>query len=92
MISVYPKYINVKYWAACVCDDYSDFPLPVLHDAEKWAIWAQTLVGIEPFLNAGVPSPFKLGREKNRELAFKSWEEWAKKAYLIMLEYSINQT
>jgi len=85
MISVYPKYISVKYWAATVCDDYSDFPLPILHDETKWAAWAQNLVGIEPFMSAGVPSPYKDVRKKDGELAFKNWEEWAKKAYLVML-------
>lgn len=83
MISVYPKYISIKYWAATVCDDYSDFPLPVLHDETKWAAWAENLIGVEPFVNRGVPSPYK-GGGKN-ELAFNNWEEWAKKAYLVML-------
>ena len=90
MISVYPKYINVKYWAATVCDDYSDFPLPILHDETKWAAWAETLIGIEPFANRGVPSPYKGGRKN--ELAFKNWEEWAKKAYLVMLAQDNNNS
>ena len=59
MISVYPKYISVKYWAATVCDDYSDFPLPILHAETKWAVWAQNLIGIEPFASRGVPIPYK---------------------------------
>jgi len=59
MISVYPKYISVKYWAATVCNDYSDFPLPILHDETKWAAWAQNLIATEPFMSAGVPSPYK---------------------------------
>ncbi len=80
MISVYPKYISAKYWAATVCDDYSDFPIPTLHDETKWAVWAQNLVSIEPFASKGVPSPYK----STKELAFENWEEWAKKAYMIM--------
>lgn len=80
MISVYPKYISAKYWAATVCDDYSDFPIPILHDETKWAVWAQNLVGIEPFASKGIPSPYK----RAKELAFENWEEWAKKAYMIM--------
>jgi hypothetical protein len=90
MISVYPKYISVKYWAATVCDDYSDFPLPVLHDETKWAVWAQNLISTPPFMIAGVPSPYKGGHKRSGELAFKSWEEWAKKAYLIMLSQDNN--
>ena len=86
MISVYPKYISAKYWAATVCDDYSDFPLPILHDETKWAAWAESLIGIEPFATRGVPSPYKDSRKKSREIAFKSWEEWAKKAYMVMFE------
>lgn len=85
MISVYPKYISAKYWAATVCDDYSDFSLPILHDETKWDKWAAAVSGYEPFVKAGLPSPYKLNHEKNKELAFKSWEEWAKKAYLVML-------
>ena len=73
-----------------VCDDYSDFPLPILHDETKWAAWAQNLISIEPFMSAGVPSPYKDVRKKDRELAFKNWEEWAKKAYLVMLTQDNN--
>jgi len=90
MISVYPKYISVKYWAATVCDDYSDFPLPILHDETKWAAWAQNLIATEPFISAGVPSPYKDVRKKDGELAFKNWEEWAKKVYLVMLSQNNN--
>jgi hypothetical protein len=83
MISVYPKYISCKYWAATVCDDYSAFPLPVLHDETKWVKWAEIITGSEPFRTAGVPGPYKKNH-KNKELAFKDWEEWAKKAYFVM--------
>lgn len=85
MISVYPKYISAKYWAATVCDDYSDLGLPVLHDETKWDKWASFIVGYEPFIKAGVPGPYKPGQEQHKELAFKNWEDWAKKAYLVML-------
>jgi len=90
MISVYPKYISVKYWAATVCDDYSDFPLPILHDETKWEEWAQNLVGIEPFASKGIPGPYKNARKKEKELAFKNWEEWAKKVYLVMFSQDNN--
>ena len=90
MISVYPKYISAKYWAATVCDDYSTFALPILRDETKWDQWASFVVGYEPFTVAGVPNPYKLGREQYKELAFNSWEEWAKKAYTLMLEQENN--
>ena len=37
MINVYPKYIKAKYWAATVCDDYSDYGLPILLNEDNWA-------------------------------------------------------
>jgi len=36
-------------------------------------------------------NPYKDARKKTGELAFKNWEEWAKKAYLVMLGYDNNQ-
>ena len=44
MINVYPKYIKAKYWAATVCDDYSDYGLPILLNEDNWADWAETVV------------------------------------------------
>ena len=57
----------------------------MLHDETKWAAWAENLIGTPPFMIAGVPSPYKNARKKDGELAFKNWEDWAKKAYLVML-------
>jgi hypothetical protein len=79
MISVYPKYISIKYWAATVCDDYSDFSLPILHDETKWAAWAQNLVGIEPFMSAGVPSPIKTFVKRMENLPLKTGKNGQKK-------------
>jgi hypothetical protein len=41
---------------------------------------------------AGVPSPYKDARKKDGELAFKNWEEWAKKVYLVMLSQDNNNS
>ncbi|MDA0778522.1 MAG: hypothetical protein O3C19_05605 [Bacteroidetes bacterium] len=92
MITVYPKYISVKYWAAIVCDDYSTFALPILRDETKWSKWALAVSSTEPFTKAGVPGPFKFNRQNTEELAFKNWEEWARNAYLIMLDYENNSS
>ena len=90
MISVYPKYINAKYWFASLCDDYPDSPLPVLHDERKWDFVAQAIIGIEPFLSAGIPSPYKDSDTIKKEITFETWEDWAKTVYLIMLAQTEN--
>lgn len=90
MINVYPKYIKAKYWAATVCDDYSDYGLPILLNEDDWADWAQTVVSFEPFANAGVPSPYNTKKQVNEEnkkdeqVLQYTFESWAKIAYNIM--------
>jgi hypothetical protein len=51
MLTVYPKYISLKYWAATVISDYDNESLPIL--------------GI--FLRAGVPSPASIVRGRNQD-------------------------
>ena len=41
-------------------------------------------------MSAGVPSPYKDVRKKDGELALKNWEDWAKKAYLVMFSQENN--
>jgi hypothetical protein len=85
MITVYPKHIGLKYWAATVLTDYNNEPLPILKDEDKWAEWAKVVAGTDSFLNAGVPSPFKSDDNSDDDnLQYKDWEEWAKIVYNIM--------
>lgn len=90
MISVYPKYISVKYWAATVCTDYSDQGLPILLKEDKWDEWAEAVINYEPFQKAGVPSPYNQKKKvtqnnkKNKEVLQYTWEAWARMAYNIM--------
>ena len=37
MITVYPKHISLKYWAATLLMDYNNEPLPILKDEKQWA-------------------------------------------------------
>lgn len=90
MINVIPKYIDVIYWAATVCDDYSNWSLPILKDKEQWAKWGRDLTSYEPFLEAQVPSPYKEDKNnlakkaEEKNLAFGTWEEWAMMVYNII--------
>jgi len=83
MITVYPKHIGLKYWAATVVNDYDTECLPILTNEEEWEEWASIVAGTGAFLRAGVPSPssIKMGaKEKN----FKDWDGWAKVVFNIM--------
>ncbi len=83
MITVYPRYISLKYWTATVVNDYSNECLPILTNEEEWEEWASIVASTGAFLRAGVPSPSSVKRgikEKN----FKDWEGWAKVVFNIM--------
>lgn len=81
MITVYPKHITLKYWAATVLTDYTNESLPILKDEKDWEKWAKVVAGTGSFLNAGVPSPFK---QKDNTSLYNDWEDWAKVVYNIM--------
>lgn len=87
MITVYPKYISLKYWAATIMTDYANEPLPILVNEEQWEEWGAIVAGTGIFLRASVPSPFSIVRGKKQQ-NFKDWQGWAKIMYNIMNSYT----
>lgn len=83
MLTVYPKFISVKYWAATVIADYSDEPLPILKNEEDWAKWGAVVADTGAFKRAHIPSPLSV-KNTTKESNFKDWESWAKVVYNIM--------
>ena len=81
MITVYPKHISLKYWAATVLSDYSNEPLLILNDETQWTKWAEVVAGTGSFFNAGVPSPLKQKEDKS---LYTDWVDWANVVYNIM--------
>ena len=48
-ITVYPKHISLKYWAATLLMDYNNEPLPILKDEKQWTKWAKIVAGTGSF-------------------------------------------
>src|SRR5271154_5920017 len=89
MLTVYPKYISLKYWAATVVSDYDNESLPLLGNEEEWKEWGNIVAGTGIFLRASVPSPASIVRGKNQD-NFKDWQQWARIVYNIMNSELIN--
>ena len=83
MLTVYPKFISIKYWAATVLSDYNNEPLPILRNEEEWEEWGAIVAGTGVFLRARIPSPVSI-KKGTKESNFKDWESWAKVVYNIM--------
>lgn len=82
---VYPEYIDIKDWFASLIVDYPNEFLPILESEEKWQETGAIIAGNGIFARANVPAPFAL-EEGHKKMKFASWQEWAKKVYLVMID------
>lgn len=80
---VWPEYIGLKDWAACLVIDYPNEYLPLLENEDKWQEWGAAVVNTGIFAKANVPSPFSI-KEGQKKENFTDWREWAKTLYIIL--------
>lgn len=85
----FPQFISVKQWAAELVRIYKKDRLPVLYDETKWQEWANIVAGSGVFRTNGIPAATSIKDSKKAD-SFKSWEEWAKAVYTIMIKVKDN--
>ena len=85
----FPQFISVKQWAAELVRIYKKDRLPVLYDEDKWQEWANIVAGSGVFRTNAIPSATTI-KGSNKVDSFKSWQEWAKAVYIIMIKVKDN--
>ena len=90
---VYPEYISFEDWAASLFVDYPGENLPIPpKDEKEWEDWGAIVANTGAFSKAASPSPTSMNGS-NKVSAFSSWQEWAKVAYIAMINQpSIKKT
>ena len=81
----WPEFISFEAWSADLIRVFSNEKLPVGVKEDNWQEFAVTLTNTGIFKRANIPPPsiVIMGRKQD---SFKSWQEWAKVAYLNILK------
>jgi len=69
-----PRYMEFDHWASLMCEQYAAQQLAIPDENTDWKSWAVGLLGIEVFINQGIPSPY----------SYEDWQDWASAVVNVM--------